>query len=125
MRWRRTWLWLEALEAREVLSNYFVSPTGDAATDGAQDAPWATLQHAADSVVPGDQVDVMAGEYAGMDVTTSGTADAPIVFHAEPGVYITSPEAQRGRDGINVENFADISWVTLDGFNASGLPEAG
>lgn len=125
MRTQRTRLGVEQLEPRCLLSNYFVSPNGDDGNDGSQDHPWATLQQAANSVAPGDFVDVLPGDYAGMDVSTSGTADAPIVFHAEPGVFITSPEADRGRDGINVENGADISYVTLDGFNASGMPEAG
>jgi parallel beta-helix repeat protein len=116
---------VEQLEPRCLLSNYFVSPNGDDGNDGSQAHPWATLQQAANSVAPGDFVDVLPGNYAGMDVSTSGTAAAPIVFHAEPGVTITSPEAARGREGINVENGADISYVTLDGFNASGMPEAG
>ena len=54
-------------------------------------APLATLQQAADLVKPGDTVEVMNGTYSGpaygavVDITTSGTASAPITFEAAPG----------------------------------------
>jgi parallel beta-helix repeat protein len=54
-------------------------------------APLASLQAAADLVKPGDTVEVMNGTYTGpaggdvLDITTSGTASAPITFEAAPG----------------------------------------
>src|SRR5690349_10937263 len=54
-------------------------------------APLATLQVAANLVHPGDTVEVMNGTYTGpaygdvLDITTSGTASAPITFEAAPG----------------------------------------
>src|SRR5688572_19300018 len=48
---------LESLESRVLLSTYYVSSAGgsDAAAGGG-DAPWATLQRAANAVRPGDTV---------------------------------------------------------------------
>jgi hypothetical protein len=60
---------------------YYVAPPangGDDANDGSQVAPWATLQHAADVVVAGDTVNVLAGNYAGFMLQTCGAAGAPI-----------------------------------------------
>src|ERR1700745_3757648 len=53
-------------------------------------APLASLQAAANLVKPGDTVEVMNGTYAApggdvLDITTSGTASAPITFEAAPG----------------------------------------
>jgi hypothetical protein len=57
-------------------------------------APVASPQAAANIVKPGDTVEVMNGTYTSnsgadvLDITTSGTAAAPIVFEAAPS-YIT------------------------------------
>jgi hypothetical protein len=42
-------------------STWHVATTGDDAGAGTADAPWRTIQHAADSVAPGDTVVVHAG----------------------------------------------------------------
>src|SRR6516225_231832 len=119
-------LHLENLETRLVLSIYYVAPNGNDGSNGSSQTPWLTLQHAADWVGPGDTVIVRAGNYRGFDLRTSGEAGAPITFQAEPGVFITSPETRRNRDGINLEDFGGaIHDVAVDGFNINGLPEAG
>jgi hypothetical protein len=43
--------------------NYYVSTTGSDANDGSLPSPWLTIQHAVDSVGPGDTIYVMAGVY--------------------------------------------------------------
>jgi len=61
-----------------------------------QNAPLASLQAAANVVKPGDTVQVMNGTYAApfyadaLDITTSGTANAPITFEAAPGRRLSS-----------------------------------
>ncbi|HEX7769069.1 MAG TPA: hypothetical protein VF422_03470, partial [Dokdonella sp.] len=47
-------------------------PTGNDSNPGSEAAPWATLQHAAGRVQPGDTVRVRTGSYAGAQFTTSG-----------------------------------------------------
>ena len=112
---------LEQLESRVVLSNYYVSPTGSDTAGGFATAPWKTLQHAADSIAPGDTVDVRAGNYAGFDLTTSGTTAAPITFQADPGVVINTHNPVTS-DGINLEG---ASYVVVQGFKIVGMPHAG
>jgi MYXO-CTERM domain-containing protein len=107
---------------------YVVAPGGDDGASGLAGSPWATLQHAADSVVAGDTVSVEPGEYAGFNVTRSGSMGAPITFSAKPGVIITSPNGQTGQDGINIEdtdNGEVVAYVVVEGFDCSNMPRAG
>lgn len=113
---------VEMLEVREVLSTFYVATNGNDNAGGSSASPWATLQHAANSVKAGDTVIIEAGSYKGFDMETSGTATALIKFLANPGVSITSPEALRGKDGIDLEG---ASYIEIEGFNASNMAEAG
>src|SRR3954465_61968 len=75
------------------MTTYYVSSQigndNNAGTSAA--APLATLQDAAKLVKAGDTVEVMNGTYTGwpggdvLQITTSGTASAPITFEAAPG----------------------------------------
>src|SRR5579871_4984245 len=105
------------------MTTYYVSSetgiSGNAGTSS--DAPLATLQAAANLVKPGDTVEVMNGTYTGsaggdvLDITTSGTASAPITFEAAPGQtpVINSSGAWQG---INIE----ASYVVVNGFTVVG-----
>lgn len=64
---------------------YHVDPHGDDAADGSAEAPWATLQHAADRVQPGDTVLVREGTYAPFHIAARGAPDAWITFRSAPG----------------------------------------
>ena len=99
----------------------FVSPAGSDLGIGTEADPWRTLQRAADAVVAGDTVTVLAGSYAGFDLSTSGNAASPIRFMAEPGVLIDAPNS-RTPDGINLEG---ASYIVIDGFEVVGMPRAG
>ena len=75
------------------MTTYYVS-SGIGSNNNAgtsESAPLATLQAAANLVQPGDTVEVMNGTYTGsaggdvLNITTSGTASAPITFEAAPG----------------------------------------
>src|SRR5947209_3004987 len=79
----------DRLEPRRLLSsNYFISPTGNDFAQGTDQAPWLTIQRAADVAEPGDTVTVRRGEYQGFDLQNAGSAAAPITFKAETGVTI-------------------------------------
>src|SRR5262245_29164203 len=104
------------------LRTLYVAPTGNDAADGGAITPWRTLQRAATMVRPGDQVIVRAGIYAGFNLTTSGTAANPIVFSADPGVVVSSPNPVRTQDGINLEG---ASWIVIEGFTVIGMPRTG
>ncbi len=57
---------------------------GDGGGSGTSVNPFRGLQAAADAAAPGDTFEVAAGRYAPFQVTTSGTAGAPIAFRG-PG----------------------------------------
>src|SRR5512144_173324 len=95
-------------------ATYYVSTGGNDGNAGSLASPWATLQHAADTVGPGDQVWVRGGSYTGFDLETSGTSGLRILFAAYPGelVQITQDGPLQGA-GINLEG---ASYVTVQGF---------
>ena len=86
-----------------------------------ESAPLATLQAAEDLVQPGDIVEVMNGTYTApagadvLDITTSGTASAPITFEAAPG---QNPVINSSGDwnAINIE----ASYIVVEGFTVVG-----
>lgn len=64
-------------------ATHFVSPRGDDAADGTQDAPWRTLQHAAQHVEPGDGVFLRGGTYTEpLVIERSGEEGKAVLFAA-------------------------------------------
>jgi parallel beta-helix repeat protein len=117
---------VEALEGRTLLSStYYVSPAGTDGGNGSASAPWKTLQYAANNVKAGDTVDVKAGTYAGFNLTSDGTAAAPITFKGEDGAVVNDHNAKTA-DGINLEG---ASYITIEGFTikntTGGITRAG
>jgi len=104
-------------------TTYYVATNGNNGNPGTLSQPWATLQHAADTIGPGDIVQVRAGDYQGANFETSGTAAQPIVVEAYPGESpaITSDNPQTP-DGFNIEG---ASYMTIDGFTINGRSRAG
>jgi hypothetical protein len=98
-------------------------PSGDDAHPGSLAQPWATLQHAADSVQPGDTVQVRAGNYTGGYFTTSGTPALPIVLQAYPGeTPAITADNPTTPDGINLEG---ASYMVVQGFVVNNRTRAG
>ena len=66
-------------------NEYYVDVnSGNDKASGSSDAPFATIQKAADIVQPGDTVIIRPGiYYENVELTTNGTKEAPIVFKAE------------------------------------------
>src|SRR5262245_58134008 len=100
---------------------FYVDPAGNDAAAGSDTQPWRTLQKAANTVRAGDLVIVRAGRYAGLYLTTSGTATDPITFHGEPGAIVDTQNPTT-QDGINLEG---ASYVIVEGFTVTGVPRAG
>ena len=87
----------------------WVATNGDDAGPGTREDPWATLQHAADSVPPGATVYVRGGVYEQrLAVPTSGLPGRPIVFAA-------APDERAVLDGSSLEVPADQNaMITID-----------
>ena len=94
---------------------YYVAPGGDDTASGSADEPWATLQHAADTVAPGDEVVVLNGTYAGFRLETSGTAADNIRFRAAGEGAVINADGPTG-DGIRLQN---VSYIIIEGFKSS------
>lgn len=113
------------LVVRASAIDYFVSPKGNDANPGTIEAPWKTVQRAANTLQPGDTVFLRKGIYRELvTINVSGTAGAPITFTnyaAEKAILdatgIAPPEEDRAIlfidskshlviRGLEVRNFA-------------------
>ncbi|MFH0863880.1 MAG: right-handed parallel beta-helix repeat-containing protein [Candidatus Gottesmanbacteria bacterium] len=78
------------LSAKPALAtDYFVATTGNDSSSGTQASPWKTIQKAADFMIAGDTVTVLAGNYGGdvsvfkkVRITKSGSLGKPITYQA-------------------------------------------
>ncbi len=105
-------------------TTYYVSNSGNNSYNGeSEDSAFATLQHAANTIIASDSVLVLPGDYAGFDLRgVDGSESTPIVFMAlDDSVRITS-ENYMTDDGINIEG---VDWVVIDGFIVTGVPRNG
>ncbi|HJT98424.1 MAG TPA: right-handed parallel beta-helix repeat-containing protein, partial [Rhodanobacteraceae bacterium] len=82
----------------------YVAPNGSDANAGTNPSqPLKTIQHAADISQPGDLVSIAAGVYReNVQVSTSGTDDAPIVFRGSAGAIL---------DGADPAIAAGVAWT--------------
>ncbi len=80
---------------------------------------FSTIQAAADAAQPGDTVLVYDGNYAGFQVTRSGTQASPIVFRANGSNVVINSNGPTG-DGIRLEN---VDYITIDGFQIQGVSQ--
>ena len=104
-------------------TDYWVKNGGsDGASGLSAAAAWATLNHAAGLVNPGDTVHVLDGSYQGFDLRRSGTAANPITFQAEGSNAQITADNGTTPDGINVENAA---YIVIDGFVVNNRSRAG
>jgi parallel beta-helix repeat protein len=120
---------LEELEKRDVPSVYYVATTGNDANAGTLSAPFQTLQHAVNTVKPGDTILVETGVYAGCRIGTSGTATAPLTLEAAPGarVLINVPGASNiHQSDIEVESFShQVNYWTIAGLEVENAARSG
>ena len=107
------------------MTTYFVSSISgsDSSAGTSTSDPLASLQAAEALVQPGDTVEVMNGTYTGdapyggdvLDITTSGTASAPITFEAAPGATPVI-DSTGGWAGIKLM----ASYNVVEGFTVEG-----
>jgi len=109
--------------APALAADYWVRNGGSDAADGLTvPTAWATLQHAADVVDPGDTVHVQDGSYGGFHLDRSGALGSPITFVAEGPAALIVADNGTTPDGINLEG---ASHVVIDGFVVNGRTRTG
>jgi hypothetical protein len=104
-------------------ATFYVSNQGNDGHAGSLQQPWATLQHAVDTIAPGDTILVEAGTYAGCRIGISGGDKAVKVLQAAPGAHVLVNRPghhNRHNSIIEVENFDTIvtDWV-VSGFEVA------
>lgn len=83
---RRLFLLLSLVASGALAADYYVSPRGSDANPGSETQPWRTIQHAADTLEPGDTAWVRRGRYRErISLTKSGLPGQPITLRAFPG----------------------------------------
>lgn len=118
-----------ALSSAGLANTYYVATSGLDANPGSQGQPWLTIQHAVDTIGPGDTIVVQAGSYAGCRIENSGMAGALCTLKASsPGAVLinTLSPANRHQSLIEVENFDEtVRYWVIDGFEVSGAQRYG
>jgi len=104
--------------------SYWVATTGDDANDGSFEHPWATIQHAADSVGEGTIVHVLPGSYAECIVSMcAGTEQARIRFLSEErwGALVHCDVSQTAAWDIGGDGYLDVVGFEVTGAVAVGI----
>ena len=106
--------------------NYYVAPIGNDSNNGSLSSPWKTIQYAATKAMAGDTINVRAGTYAEtVTITRSGAAGAGqrIIFRnyagEHPVIDAAGKSVNNGQSGVIT--LTDVSYVTVDGFEAKNL----
>jgi parallel beta-helix repeat protein len=126
---RRFGLLFVCLAPAALATTYYVSPTGSDNNAGSAQSPWATLQHAVDTIAPGDTILVNSGTYVGCRIGMPGNPSAVKTLEAAPGaaVLVNAPGPDNKHNSIiEVENFALTmsDWV-IAGFEVANSPNYG
>jgi len=106
---------------------FYISTSGDDADPGAATQPWRTLQHAADTLEPGQTVYVHAGTYQeSVTLTRSGAPTRPITFAAAPGETVLLDGKDRALDsGFQSDPNQPISDIVISGFTIQNFANFG
>ena len=109
---------LGCLSVTAMAETFFVATNGSDASAGGAAQPWATLQHAVDTVRPGDTVLVESGTYAGCRIGNSGLAGAVCTLKADSGAHVlvnSAGPANRHGSNIEIELFDDtVRYSVID-----------
>jgi len=107
-------------------TTFYVAPTGDDGGPGSEAAPFATIQHAADLVIPGDTVIVEDGTYsepgggAIVNIDQGGT-DGNWVWLRARNRWGAKLDGQGNVSSAGFRFGSDAGWVRVEGFEISGI----
>jgi parallel beta-helix repeat protein len=111
-------------------ATYYVATNGNDTFNGSSANPWATLQHAVETIAPGDTILVRSGTYAGCRIRNSGTASLPKTLARDAGatVVVNTPGPQNSHTSlIEIENGSGsevTDWI-VDGLEMANSPHHG
>src|SRR5262245_44059898 len=102
-------------------AEFYVATNGGDSLPGSPSAPWRTIQHAANSVSPGDTVFVRGGIYRErVTFNTAGTADNPVTFQnfpdENPVVDGTGLPIPKMDYATGLFEFTNSSYLVVQGF---------
>jgi len=111
-------------------TDFYVSPSGSDGADGSKAHPWKSLEKAAQSVLPGNTVHVMAGIYSSsgeLKTTASGTATSRIRYVSEEkwGAKLRSTKTGNSTVWWNQGSYVDIEGFDISGSGALGIYNTG
>ncbi|MBV8551130.1 MAG: DUF1565 domain-containing protein [Acidobacteriaceae bacterium] len=107
------------IPAEVSLTSFYVSTKGRDSNAGTLQSPWRTIQHAANTVQPGDTVYVRGGVYnESVNIRVSGSArEGAITFESYPGETTIVDGTRLAASGIQgLFNIVDQSFITIRGF---------
>lgn len=104
-------------------TTFYVAQTGNNGSPGSDARPWATLQHAAQTVSAGDTVIIRSGTYQGFRATSGGTAGHPITFKADEAASVVidsmGPDNRKG----SIIEIEEHDWWVLQGLEVTNAPD--
>lgn len=110
-------------------ATFYVSTTGSDSNAGTQAKPWATLQHAVDTISPGDTIQVLAGTYVGCRIGHSGSQSSPKTLEAAPGASVLVNKPGPGNKHNSIIEFelfgSTVSDWIVSGFEVANSPNYG
>ena len=99
-------------------NTYYVATTGSDSNPGTLSEPWLTIQHAADTAVAGDTVNIQGGAYSSTQIEFDNSGSA--------GNYITFQNYNSGAVNVNITDSQSAavliyhaSYLQLIGFKVS------
>lgn len=106
---------------------FYVATTGSDGGSGSSSTPWATLQHAVDTIGPGDTILVESGTYVGCRIGNSGLQGNVKTLKTAPGAHVllNAPgPGNKHNSVLEVENFsATVKYWVIDGFEIANSPK--
>ncbi|MFK7819073.1 MAG: right-handed parallel beta-helix repeat-containing protein [Planctomycetaceae bacterium] len=116
---------VENLEVRQMLTSYFVTPSGNDSGPGTVVNPFATVQHALNVAdEPGDVVSVGAGRYfEKIELPHSGSADEGFITLITASGAILDGTGVNGENMVLIENQNHVKVVGFEIVNNSGVTD--
>jgi parallel beta-helix repeat protein len=110
-------------------ATFYVATGGNDGNPGTAAMPWATIQHAVETIGAGDTILVGSGTYTGARIENSGLAGMVKTLRADTGAHVllNAPGPKNRHTSIlEVENFSfTVKYWTIDGFEIANSPKYG